>query len=110
MKRKSKIHTDLFTAKDMYFETNSQKCQFVEERDWKYEKHFTVEQLGEHPILVFEGLDTYCDIYLNGEKIGSADNMFIPHKFSVNGILKQGKWSDPTEFFLSWDIITATEE
>jgi len=85
------VHTDLFSAEDMYFEKNSQKCQFIEERDWKYEKHFTVDLLGEHPVLVFEGLDTYCDIYLNGKKVGSADNMFIPHKFPVEGILKQGE-------------------
>lgn len=38
--------------------------------------------------IVFEGLDTYADIYLNGILIGSTDNMLIPHKISVNGMLQ----------------------
>lgn len=85
------IHTDLFSEDEMYFEMNSRECRFIEERDWKYEKHFAAYDLGEHPVLVFEGLDTYCEIYLNGQKVGNADNMFIPHKFSVEGLLKQGE-------------------
>lgn len=31
------------------------------------------------PYLHFEGLDTFTEIYLNGEKIGQTDNMLISH-------------------------------
>ena len=37
--------------------------------------------------LVFEGLDTYADIYLNGILIGSADNMLIAHEFSARSLV-----------------------
>lgn len=84
------IHTDLFTKNDMFYENNSQNCRFIEERDWKYTKEFVVDEFGEKPVLHFEGLDTYCEIYLNHTKIGNAENMFIPHKFSIDGILKKG--------------------
>ncbi len=85
------IHTDLFSNDEMYFEKNSEKCRFIEMCDWKYIKRFQVEQLDDNPVLVFEGLDTYCEIYLNRKKIGNAENMFIPHKFSVEGILVTGE-------------------
>jgi len=85
------IHTDLFQKEELFYETNSKKGRFVEEENWKYKKSFWVEELLQKPILVFEGLDTYCDIWLNGHKIGIADNMFVPHRFSVDGILQEGE-------------------
>jgi len=37
--------------------------------------------------LVFEGLDCLAEVYLNGEQIGSADNMLIEHIFDVTAKL-----------------------
>jgi len=37
--------------------------------------------------LVFDGIDTLADVFLNGEKIGEADNMLIAHRFDVTGRL-----------------------
>ncbi len=34
-------------------------------------------------LLIFEGIDCYADIYLNGEQIGSTDNMLVEHSFPV---------------------------
>lgn len=85
------VHTDLFSLEEMFFEKNSEKCRFIEEQEWKYGRSFEVPVMGENPILVFEGLDTYCEIFLNGISVGATDNMFIPHRFEVKGILKQGK-------------------
>lgn len=84
------VHTDLFSANEMFWEKNSEKCQFIENQDWTYVKEFHVDEIKEDAELVFEGLDTYCDIYLNDEKLGFTDNMFIPHKFSIDGILRKG--------------------
>ena len=41
--------------------------------------------------MVFDGIDTLADIFLNGEKIGEAENMLIPHKFDVTKRLKPGE-------------------
>ncbi|HUW33919.1 MAG TPA: glycoside hydrolase family 2 [Planctomycetota bacterium] len=38
--------------------------------------------------LVFEGLDCYADVFLNGERIGSCDNMLVEHVFDVTGRLR----------------------
>lgn len=36
--------------------------------------------------LLFEGIDTVADVYLNGVKIGHAENMFIPHEFPASSL------------------------
>ena len=38
--------------------------------------------------LVFDGLDTIAQIWLNDKLIGKTDNMFIGHRFDVTGLLK----------------------
>lgn len=40
--------------------------------------------------LLFEGLDCYADIYLNGQRVGSTDNMLIEHQLPVDGLLREG--------------------
>ena len=44
---------------------------------------------GEDWYLQFDGIDTVADIYLNGDKIGASDNMFIAHEFPVS--LREGE-------------------
>ncbi len=63
-----------------------------EGHQWLYEKTFAGPKVepGEKAQLVFEGIDTLADVFLNGEKIGVAENMFIPHAFDVTGRLKEG--------------------
>ncbi len=38
--------------------------------------------------LVFEGLDTISEIYLNDIKLGGTDNMFVKYRYNVKNILK----------------------
>lgn len=85
------VHTDLFHMEELFFEKNSEKSKYIENQMWKYTKEFEIFHLYENPVLVFEGLDTYSEIYLNGKKIGETENMFVPHRFSVGGVLKEGK-------------------
>ena len=85
------VHTDLAAnglIKDMFWRDNNQSLQWIEEHDWTYSCTFDAE-LGEHVTLVFEGLDTYTEIYLNGACLGKTDNMFIPHKFEISDFLKE---------------------
>ena len=88
------VHTDLIEhgiIKDLYWRDNSKLYQWIENKDFTYEKSFYLDEIEENAYLEFDGLDTYCDIFLNGEKIGSAENMFIPHEFCVDGMLKKGE-------------------
>ncbi len=88
------VHTDLLEnnrIKDPYFGINEKEQQWIGEEDWEYRTRFDVapEILNKkNLILQFEGLDTYADVYLNGEKILSADNMHRTWQFECKGKLK----------------------
>jgi beta-mannosidase len=45
---------------------------------------------GERLVLVFEGLDVFATVYLNGEVVGSHRNMFTPLRVDVHDLLKEG--------------------
>lgn len=89
------VHTDLMKIgklpADIYWRDTAQQVQWIEDEDWIYTKQFTVDTLEEGAALVFECLDTYAEIYLNDQHVGTAENMFITHRFSVDGKLKQGE-------------------
>ena len=88
------VHTDLMGShipEDLYLRNNADQVQWIEERDWLYARSFQLEQLPSRCKLVFEGLDTYAQITLNGTVLGCADNMFIRHSFDVSAILKKGE-------------------
>ena len=88
------VHTDLMGNKipsDIYYRDNADKCQWIEDCDWKYERSFTLESTPQNAFLVFEGLDTYADIYLNGNLIGKTENMFVRHEFPVSELLTVGE-------------------
>ncbi len=67
------------------------KLKWVAEQDWIYQNEFDFEENPNEDIfLVFDGLDTIADVYLNGSKLGSTENMFIKYKFNITGKLKKG--------------------
>ena len=47
-----------------------------------------IQNTAQDVYLIFEGLDTYADIYLNGSLITSTDNMPIPHRIPINGLIQ----------------------
>ena len=85
------VHTDLSRAgllPDLYYRDTNKDYIYLENEDFDYTLTFDSARAGECAKLVFEGLDTYCDIYLNGEALGECHNMFISHSFDVTGKLK----------------------
>lgn len=88
------VHTDLLNAgiiKDIYWRTNADDIQWIENADVTYSRTFTVENPEQNAVLVFEGLDVYCDVFLNGVKIGAADNMFHAWEFPADAAIKAGE-------------------
>ncbi len=71
---------------------NELGCQWVDQRDWSYRTEFQWEATVDLPyqVLRFEGLDTICEIYLNGTKVGEHDNMFVPLEIKVTDLLLVG--------------------
>lgn len=85
------VHTDLIKQNiipDLFWRDTNKDYQFLEDIDYTYSLKFDAKPEGDCA-LVFEGLDTYCKVYLNGVFLGSAENMFIPHEFNVTGLLKE---------------------
>lgn len=91
------VHTDLMANRiieDPYFRLNERGVQWVDKEDWIYETHFEAgaDLLARERIeLVFEGLDTYADVYLNDEKILTTDNMFRRWRTEVKRLLRPGE-------------------
>ncbi len=89
------IHTDLLANKlipDPYFGINESKLQWIGTSDWEYRTVFNVneELFNKQQVeLVFDGLDTYADVYLNDVLILQADNMFRGWKVPVKSHLKK---------------------
>ncbi len=89
------VHTDLFANKlipDPYFGINESKLQWIGTSDWEYRTLFQVdEQLfkKQQIEMVFDGLDTYANVYLNDKLILQADNMFRGWKVPVKSLLKK---------------------
>ena len=59
--------------------------------------------------LVFEGLDTISEIYLNNIRLGGTDNMFVKYRYNVKNILK-AKGNELKVLFKSPTRYAADEE
>ncbi|MCG8370325.1 MAG: glycoside hydrolase family 2 protein [Proteobacteria bacterium] len=87
--------TDLMEAGDIadpFVGDNFRSLQWIEERDWEYRTTFFLEPGAEdlHADLVFEGLDTYATVRLNGDVVLESDNMFRRYRVCCDGRLRAG--------------------
>ncbi len=89
------IHTDLLSAgkiPDPFFGHNDSLVRWVGEKTWEYTCSFMPSAKiwqATRKTLVFEGLDTYADVYLNGKLILRANNMFRCWEIDVTQLLKK---------------------
>jgi beta-mannosidase len=90
------IHTDLYKNKliqDPFFGDNEKKLQWIENETWVYETDLNITEADmkyKAAELVFGGLDTYADVYLNDSLQLSANNMFREWTIPVKDKLKIG--------------------
>jgi len=90
------VHLDLMDNKiipDPFKDENEKKVQWIENEDWEYKTSFKVsskELLNDHTDLVFNGLDTFSEIYLNGKLLKKTDNMFRKWEIPAKEFLKEG--------------------
>jgi beta-mannosidase len=90
------VHTDLMATKqigDPFYRTNEKDLQWIGETDWEYRTSFKVDESllkCDKLYLVFKGLDTYADVYVNDVKVIIADNMFRSWKADMKPQLKAG--------------------
>ena len=78
---------------DPYIDDNETKCLWVNEADWTYRtlEFPRIDSLSttEHIALVFEGLDTVVDVFLNGIHILTSKNMHVQHRVDVTNLLNE---------------------
>ena len=91
------IHTDLLNADiidNPFKERNEFNYNWITRSAWTYRTEFKYpEGLSRSSIikLVFEGLDTAADIFLNHKLIGRTENMFVKYEFNVDQVLNSGR-------------------
>nr|WP_160115010.1 glycoside hydrolase family 2 protein [Bryocella elongata] len=76
---------------DPFFGDNEKKVQWVGTTDWEYVTSFHVDAAAmedRHAELLFQGLDTFADVFLNGQPVLHADNMFRSWPVDVSGHLR----------------------
>lgn len=90
------VHTDLLALgliPDPYLDRNEDLLRWIGRADWQYETTFDADpDVLARPVqeLVFDGIDTIAEVFLNGVRLGQAHNMHIAYRFAVTGILKPG--------------------
>ena len=90
------MHTDLLRAgkiPDPFVGTNEKQLQWIEHTDWEYRTTVDADAAllrHDHVEIVFQGLDTYAEVTVNGARVLSGDNMFRSWRADIKGHLKTG--------------------
>jgi beta-mannosidase len=109
------IHTDLMRTgiiPDPFFRSNEDSVQWVSDSIWVYRTTFDGKEVNKYKNaeIQFLGLDTYAEVYLNGEPLphteGShfCDNMFRSWHFPLPKLLKNRNNELVIKFFPSEKI------
>ena len=88
------MHAAGLLGKDLLEGRNYEKAdKSVFDGTWTYSKTFSSKpKKGRHTELVFDGLNYYADIYLNGRQIASSDTTFGPfirRAYDITDLLKR---------------------
>jgi len=88
------IHTDLLDNEiiaDPFYSDNEKKLNWIAECDWIYQKEFNFDKTKDAEYqIVFDGLDTISEFYLNDNIIGESKNMFLQYKIDISNFLNNG--------------------
>ncbi|MBR1758815.1 MAG: glycoside hydrolase family 2 protein [Lachnospiraceae bacterium] len=79
---------------DPYVRDHEQKIQPIFEEDYTFTTTFQIEdeeRKNERLLLVFDCLDTVCDIFLNETLLASEKNMFRRYRYDVKEYVQAGK-------------------
>ena len=76
---------------DPYYRDNELEATKILENDFTFSKVFDFRMPDAKVLLRCEGLDTLCDLYLNGKHVAYTDNMHRVYEFDVRDVLKAGE-------------------
>lgn len=89
------VYTDLLRngqMEDPFFKDNELKALRLMDEDYEYITSFDCAESvyrSDRKVLRFDGIDTIADVYLNGEMIGSPDNMHRTWEYDVTEEVKE---------------------
>lgn len=77
---------------DLFMGENLALAENYETYEWWYHTDFTaaLPTDGSRLILRFEAVDCFAEYYINGNLIGTSDNMFIPVEFDITNSVING--------------------
>ena len=75
---------------DPFYKMNEYAVTELSRKDCEFFSEFEVTDLKSNTILKFYGLDTVCDVYLNGSHILYAENMHRTYTVDVASVIKTG--------------------
>jgi beta-mannosidase len=90
------VHLDLLALgriPDPFLGDGLRHAAWVAEKDWEYRCAFQSDfalAAAERVELVCGGLDTVAEVFLNGERLGEARNMFRSYRWAVKPLLRPG--------------------
>ncbi|MFF2093922.1 glycoside hydrolase family 2 protein [Paenibacillus sp. NPDC058174] len=90
------VFNDLLQAgkmEDPFFRDNEYDALELSKFDYEYKREFTVEQdTLKHDVVLLrcEGLDTLCEVFINGSSVLKADNMHRTYEVDVKNVLVAG--------------------
>ncbi|KAI0723105.1 glycoside hydrolase family 2 protein [Earliella scabrosa] len=90
------VHVELLAHKkipDPFIGLHEWDVQWIGEVEWAFRTTFSASEAeiaSENVDLVFDGLDTFAVVELNGHKILETENQFIAHRVPVKEHLKAG--------------------
>jgi beta-mannosidase len=75
---------------DPFFRFNEDSLQWIEDQNWEFSTKFERPRImeGSKSTIIFHGLDTYADVFLNDSLILQADNMYRKWEVEVSSLLK----------------------
>ena len=110
------IHQDLIDNDeilDPFFGKNEEGLGWVGKKNWTYKLEFTPKKeiYDQKTIRIcFEGVDTFANIYINGNLIISSNNMFHPWTADVKEFLKAGQNELTVKFRSPLDEVSSKME
>ncbi|WP_430973127.1 beta-mannosidase [Sunxiuqinia rutila] len=91
------VHTDLLAngkIEDPFYRLNERDVQWIDKLDWDYKTSFTVDKTllrKDRIALDFKGLDTYAQVFVNGQQVIATDNMFREYLVDIKPYLEEGE-------------------
>ena len=82
---------DAGLMQDPFYRDNELKALELCKHDYIFSKKINISKTSDPYILVAEGIDTLCDVFVNGKFVDSTCNMHLKYEFDITDFLLDGE-------------------